>query len=71
MPELTESLCLNLTNSLTSNVKLAPHFLQCAGVAILQTKTLLNQMDALRAIWHIKFPFEDKSPFTDLELIEK
>lgn len=36
-----------------------------------QTKTLLNQMDALRAIWHIKFPFEEKSPFTDMELIEK
>lgn len=36
-----------------------------------QTKMLLHQMDALRAIWHIKFPFEDKSPFTDMELIEK
>lgn len=35
-----------------------------------QTKMLLHQMDALRAIWHIKFPFEDKSPFTDMELIE-
>ena len=36
-----------------------------------QTKMLLHQMDALRAIWHIKFPFEDKSPFTDMELIER
>ena len=36
-----------------------------------QTKMLLRQMDALRAIWHIKFPFEDKSPFTDMELIER
>ena len=35
-----------------------------------QTRMLLHQMDALRAIWHIKFPFEDKSPFTDMELIE-
>ncbi len=35
-----------------------------------QTKMLLHQMDALRAIWHIKFPFEEKSPFTDMELIE-
>ena len=35
-----------------------------------QTLMLLHQMDALRAIWHIKFPFEDKSPFTDMELIE-
>ena len=34
-----------------------------------QTKMLLHQMDALRAIWHIKFPFEDKSPFTDMALI--
>ena len=36
-----------------------------------QTKMLLHQMDALRAIWHIKFPFEDKSPFTDMALIER
>ncbi len=36
-----------------------------------QTKMLLHQMDALRAIWHIKFPFEQKSPFTDMELIER
>jgi len=36
-----------------------------------QTKMLLHQMDALRAIWHIKFPFEEKSPFTDMELIER
>ena len=36
-----------------------------------QTKMLLRQMDALRAIWHIKFPFEEKSPFTDMELIEQ
>ncbi len=36
-----------------------------------QTLMLLRQMDALRAIWHIKFPFEDKSPFTDMELIER
>lgn len=36
-----------------------------------QTKMLLHQMDALRAIWHIKFPFEEKSPFTDMELIEQ
>ena len=36
-----------------------------------QTKMLLHQMDALRAIWHIKFPFEDKSPFTDMDLIER
>ena len=36
-----------------------------------QTKMLLHQMDALRAIWHIKFPFEDRSPFTDMELIER
>ena len=35
-----------------------------------QTIMLLHQMDALRAIWHIKFPFEEKSPFTDMELIE-
>ena len=35
-----------------------------------QTKMLLHQMDALRAIWHIKFPFEEKSPFTDMDLIE-
>lgn len=31
-----------------------------------QTKTILHQMDALRAIWHIKFPFEEKAPFTDM-----
>ena len=36
-----------------------------------QTKMLLHQMDALRAIWHIKFPFEDKAPFTDMELIDR
>ena len=36
-----------------------------------QTKMLLHQMDALRAIWHIKFPFEEKSPFTDMDLIER
>ncbi len=36
-----------------------------------QTKMLLKQMDALRAIWHIKFPFEEKSPFTDMALIER
>ncbi len=34
-----------------------------------QTRMLLRQMDALRAIWHIKFPFEEKSPFTELEWI--
>lgn len=33
-----------------------------------QTRMLLHQMDALRAIWHIKFPFEEKSPFTDMTL---
>lgn len=36
-----------------------------------QTKMLLRQMDALRAIWHIKFPFEEKTPFTDTEWIER
>ncbi len=36
-----------------------------------ETKMIMKQMDALRAIWHIKFPFEEKSPFTDMELIEK
>ncbi len=36
-----------------------------------ETKMMMKQMDALRAIWHIKFPFEDKSPFTDMELIER
>lgn len=35
-----------------------------------QTRMLLHQMDALRAIWHIKFPFEEKSPFTDMDLTE-
>ena len=33
-----------------------------------QTRMLLHQMDALRAIWHIKFPFEEKAPFTDLDV---
>ncbi len=36
-----------------------------------ETKMILHQMDALRAIWHIKFPFEEKSPFTDMDLILK
>ncbi len=35
-----------------------------------QTRMLLRQMDAMRAIWHIKFPFEDKMPFTDTNWIE-
>ncbi len=35
-----------------------------------ETKMIMKQMDALRAIWHIKFPFEEKSPFTDMELAE-
>ena len=35
-----------------------------------QTRMLMHQMDALRAIWHIKFPFEEKSPFTDMDLLE-
>lgn len=36
-----------------------------------QTRMLLHQMDALRAIWHIKFPFEEKSPFTDMAVKEE
>ncbi len=35
-----------------------------------ETRMILHQMDALRAIWHIKFPFEEKSPFTDMDLTE-
>lgn len=36
-----------------------------------ETRMIMKQMDALRAIWHIKFPFEEKSPFTDMELAEQ
>ena len=35
-----------------------------------QTRMMMRQMDALRAIWHIKFPFEEKSPFTDMAFVE-